>query len=188
MLDRASASSREDVTVAVPASQGDEAGVRGVYTVEARDPDGVLIHQETFQNLVTTQGKNALLDKFLGLGAPYALIYFGLITTGTPVIGDTYASHTFTEAGTSVVAARLAPTYGAAANGAKATSTGTTFTITASGGSTITGLMQVLGPTGVASAGDTATSGAILYSAGLFASAITVPQNSTITVNYSGSL
>ncbi|MCJ2084583.1 hypothetical protein MKK88_01050 [Methylobacterium sp. E-005] len=186
MLDVSNGISHEAASVAVPMNHcDDERGLGGIYTVTARAPDGSLIHEETFHNLITTQGKNAMLDKFLGLGTAYANVLFGLITAGTPVAGDTYASHAFTEAGTSIIAARLAPTYGAASAGTKATSAGTTFTVTNAAGATITGLCQVLGPTGVATPADTATSGAVLFSAGLFSSSITVPQNSTITVSYS---
>lgn len=165
---------------------GDRAKLYGVYTVEFHDPEGNLIATREIRNLVTTQGKNAMLDTFLGRAAAYAAVFFGLVTGATaPVAGDTYAAHGFTEVGTDTIAARLAPTYGAAANGAKATSAGTQFTITKAGGATITGLMQVLGPAGASVAGDTAVSGAILFSAGLFASSVTVPQNSTVTVSYS---
>lgn len=156
----------------------------GVYTVEFHDEDGKLIATREIRNLVTTQGKNAMLDTFLGRSAAFAAIMFGLITGATaPVAGDTYAAHGFGEAGTDTVAARLAPTYGAAANGAKATSAGTQFTILKN--ATITGLMQVMGPNGISAAGDTGVANAILFSAGLFAQSVTVPANSTVTVSYS---
>ena len=39
-------------------------------------------------DVVTTQGRNAMLDVFLGRGSAYAANYFGLITSGTPVVGE----------------------------------------------------------------------------------------------------
>lgn len=185
MADLAKVLSEESAVCRVPADFFEFCqGAEGVYTVKVRSPDGELIHEEQFKNLVVTQGKNAMLDTFLGRGAAFAAAYFGLINSATaPVAGDTYASHGFTEAGTSIVAARLAPSWAAAANGSKATSSGSTFTLTT--GATIYGLMLVFGPSGTSAAGDTVTSGAILFSAGQFASAITVPANSTITVTYS---
>lgn len=160
--------------------------LKGHFLVEFHDPDGNLIATREIRNLVTTQGKNAMLDTFLGRAAAYAAIMFGLITGSTaPVAGDTYAAHGFSEAGTDTVAARLAPTYGVASAGAKATSSGTQFTITKAGGATITGLSQSMGPSGISAAGDTSVAGAILFSAGMFSSSVTVPQNSTVTVSYS---
>lgn len=170
--------------------EGDENRLVGHYEVQIHGPDGELLHEEKFHNLVVNQGKNAMLDKFLGLGAAYAGIYLSLITTSTaPAATNTYASPGNTEIPAASVSGglRLAPTYGAASNGSKATSSGTVFTLTA--GATITGMIQVLGPTsGTSTIGDTATAGAILYSHGLFSSSITVPSGSTITVNYTGSL
>jgi hypothetical protein len=184
MSDLLQAAARAVATVGVPAGEMDELHALGRYGVEIRDENGTLLHAEELQNLVTTQGKNAMLDTFLGRTTAYAAAYFGLINSATaPVLADTYASHGFTEAGTSIVAARLAPTWAAAATGAKATSTGSTFTLTT--GATIYGLMLVFGPAGTSAAGDTAASGGVLFSAGQFASAITVPANSTITVTYS---
>lgn len=188
MSDKLNAASHEAVTVAVPAQGGDSLDLRGQFTVTARGPDGALIREETFDNLVPTQGRNAMLDVFLGRGTAYAANYFGLITAGTPVVGDTYASHAYTEAGTTIIAARLAPTWAAASGGSKATSTGMVFTITNASGATITGACQVFGAAGTSAAGDTATASAILYSAGLFSSSITVPQNSTLTITYSSTL
>lgn len=168
---------------------GDQNHLRGRYSVVIKGPDGAVLHDEEFHNLVVNQGKNAMLDTFLGRAAAYAGIYFSLITTSTaPAATNTYAAPGNTEIPAASVSGglRLAPTYGAASSGSKSTSTGTTFTLSAA--ATVTGLMQVLGPTGTSTIGDTATAGAILYSVALFSSSIAVPSGSTITVNYTGSL
>lgn len=92
---------------------------------------------ETFENLVTTVGKNDLLDKYL-LGSSYTqTIRMGLKGTGTAVAGDTQASH----AGWLEQGLANAPTYsgsrktvtmGSAASGVS-TSPTQAFSITSSG-------------------------------------------------------
>lgn len=102
---------------------------------------------ESQWNLVTTPGKNDLLDKYLAGSAYTAAWFCGLIssvsyTTG-PAVGDTMSSHGgWTEAG-----GTNAPTYSgnrpalafaAASGGSKATSSASSFTF--SGGGTIKGM------------------------------------------------
>src|SRR5215216_3437789 len=101
--------------------------VHGRYTVECVR-DGRVIWTEEFDNLVTTVGKNSLLDKFLDLGSAHSAIHMGLKSAGTALAADTMASHSsWTEP--SIVAARLVPAFSAAASGSKATSAAVSFSI-----------------------------------------------------------
>ena len=119
------------------ASLGDDLGVEGRYTVVCYGADGVEKWRDTIENLVTTVGKNDLLDKYL-LGSGYTqTIRMGLKGTGAANAADTQASH----AGWLEVGLANAPTYtgnrkdvtmGAAAAGSSVSPT-QTFAITSSG-------------------------------------------------------
>ncbi|KQV85438.1 hypothetical protein ASC87_07030 [Rhizobacter sp. Root1221] len=161
----------------------------GRFTAVLRDKDGNEISRREFPNLVTTQGKNDALDKYLSGSAYTAAFYVGLISSASygagPVAGDTAASH----AGWLEAGATNAPTYSgarktaawsAAASGSKSLSAGAVFTFTGSG--TVKGCFLT-----TASAVD-ATSG-ILYSAGLFTGGDQpVVSTNTLTVTYTASL
>jgi hypothetical protein len=62
---------------------GDLLKAVGVYHVEhcVAMASGDLVRRSIARTLVTTEGKNAMLDKFLGLGTAYAAIAMGLHTT-----------------------------------------------------------------------------------------------------------
>ena len=64
------------------------------YHLEAFDPEGNLKWEETIENLVTLEGLNDLLDKYLK-GSAYTASFFVLLTDGTPTPAgaDTLASH-----------------------------------------------------------------------------------------------
>jgi hypothetical protein len=146
--------------------------------------------QDTVRNLVTTVGKNKMLDEALAGSAYTATWYMGLIgavsyTTG-PAVGDTMSSHGgWTEAG-----AANAPTYSqgsrptaawsSAAAGAKALSAALTFSITSSGtakGAFLNSVATKDGTTGV------------LYSAGLFTGGDkTVTNGDTLSASYTSTL
>ena len=64
-----------------------------VYQVECFDKNGNLKWDETFENLVVTAGRNQYLDATLKTGDASPAWYVGLKDTGTPVAGDTMASH-----------------------------------------------------------------------------------------------
>src|SRR5215207_10717749 len=101
--------------------------VQGRFTVECVR-DGKMLWREEFDNLVTTVGKNSLLDKFLDLGSAHTAIHMGLKSAGTALAADTMASHSsWTEP--AIVAARLVPAFSAAASGSKATSSAVSFAI-----------------------------------------------------------
>jgi hypothetical protein len=81
--------------------------VHGRFDVECYGPDGVLKWKDTVFNLVTTVGKNDLLDKYLKGSAYTQTFRMGLAGAGTKAVGDTQASH----AGWSEVGLANAPTY-----------------------------------------------------------------------------
>ncbi len=70
---------------------GDQAEVDRL-SVEMEQYQEVL-HEETFSNIVTTVGRNDILDKYLKGSAYTQTLVMGLKGTGTAVAGDTQASH-----------------------------------------------------------------------------------------------
>lgn len=164
---------------------GDEVKVIGYYDVECRDADGNLKWVDRAWNVVTTEGKNAMLDKFLGLGAAYAAIAMGLHTT----VGN--ASSTYATPAPQVEsvaysnATRPVPSFSAASAGAKATSAAVTFNI--NGTATITGCFIAIGAAGVTTKSDTAAT-AVLYSTGSFSASRSVVNGDTLNVSYSSTL
>lgn len=164
--------------------------VHGRYSVTCLGKDGSVKWTENFDNLVTTEGKNHLLNNGLAGPATAVNVRMSLITSGTPVVGDTYATHAgFTELGAGVVAARGTPTFNAASAGSKATSTAVAFSVIGTGTVTGCAINAIVGAVGnLGNVADTATAGGILYSAGLFGSSKSVSNGDTLNVTYSTSL
>ncbi|HNC24843.1 MAG TPA: hypothetical protein PLU52_11605 [Opitutaceae bacterium] len=160
----------------------DRLTVLGYYTVECIGEDGELKWSDIAWNVVTTEGKNAMLDKFLGLGAAYAAIAMGLHTT----VGN--ASSTYATPSPQVESVvysnpnRPTPSFSAASAGAKATSAAVAFNI--NGSATITGCFMALGAAGVTTKSDTAAT-AILLSSGTFSGGSrSVISGDTLNVSY----
>lgn len=137
----------------------------GYYTATCLDSDGNVLWQEhMFPNLVTTEGKNDLLDKYLAGSAYTAGFYIGLIgatgyTTGVAA-GDTMASHAgWAETTVYSQANRPTTAWSAASGGSKALSASLTYSI--NGTETIKGCFMCTNSTKGGTTG-------ILYSAGLF--------------------
>lgn len=112
-------------------------GLVGEYIDVECVRDGKVIWRERIENLVTTVGKNDLLDKYLKGAAYTQTIRMGLKGAGAAAAGDTQASH----AGWLEVGLANAPTYtgnrkdvvmGAAAAGVS-TSPVQAFAITSTG-------------------------------------------------------
>lgn len=147
--------------------------------------------KDHFPNLVTTVGKNHMLDTELAGSAYSATVIMGLIssTSYTAVAaGDTMASHGgWLEAGNANAPTYTAPrktlAFSAASSGSKATSAAASFAITGTG--TVKGAFVVLG--GGSTTIDN-TSGT-LFSAGLFSGGDkTVANGDTINVSYTATL
>ena len=135
--------------------------------------------RDTIHNVVTTVGKNHMLDNYLA-GSSFTQVgpYLGLISSvgyaAGPVAGDTMSSHTgWAEAGngtnyplwsTPASNARATAAWSAASAGAKALSAALQFTIATTGG-TVKGAFLVLGSGAVATNNSTAGT---LFSAGTF--------------------
>jgi hypothetical protein len=169
--------------------------VHGVFTAVLTNAAGEVLWTEEFPNVVTTVGKNDLLDKYIQ-GSAFTQVgpFMGLISSVGYAAGalaaDTMASHTgWAEAGnganfplwsTPASNARASVSWGAAAAGAKA-STGVVFTFATTGG-TVKGCFLVLGTGAVATNASTA---GILFSAGVFTGGDkVVAPSDTLTITY----
>lgn len=152
---------------------------KGFYSVECVGADGQVKWTDTIENLVTTEGKNSLLDNFLAGSAYTAAWYLGLVdgaSTPTFNVANTAASHAgWTESVAYSNATRPAPSFGAAAAGSKA-SAAVAFNINAT--ATIAGCFLISNST---KAGSTGT----LYSCGAFSGGSrAVANGDTLNVTY----
>lgn len=161
-----------------PTSVDDAVQVMGHWQLRAFDPDGNLIHEDEWDNLVVDEGLNELLIQALTGGTQTATWYIGL-TDGAPTAaaGDTMSSHAgWTEQQGYDEAVRQTWTPGAV-SGKSVDNSGSvaTFTIT-SDGTTIGGGFLTSDSTKGGTTGK-------LYSIGAFAgSDVTLSANSTLQV------
>ena len=171
-----------DASVIRGASHSEVSSINGYYTVECRGADGQVKWTEEIHNLVTTVGKNGILDSYLGNSAG-GVIHMGLKGTGTPSVTDTQASHaTWDEVGGANAPTysgnRPTPSFSAASSGSKTTSAPVTFSMTSSG--TVAGCFINVG--GSATKDDTT---GVLFSVGDFtAGSKTVTNGDTLSVTY----
>lgn len=170
-------------------ADGEQMKIKGKYKFTCVDKDGNLKWEDEIDNLVTTVGKNLILDTVLA-GAAFTTVgpYMGLISsTGYSAIAaaDTMASHAgWTEAGNANTPTYTAPrktcVFSAASGGAKALSVALSFAITGTG--TIKGAFVVTGTGALATIDNTAGT---LLSAGLFTGGDrAVVATDTINVSY----
>jgi len=177
----AASSTTSDVSCSVASSE--VANASGIYTATCYDADGNLKWTDTYTNLVTTAGKNDLLDKYIAGSGYTAAWYLGLVDGGsspTYAVADTMSSHAgWTENTGYTEANRVTPSWNAAAAGSKA-SNATSFSINAT--STISGTFLVSDNTKSGTAG-------ILYSAGNFTGGDkSVASGDTLNVTYTASV
>lgn len=160
----------------------EKVSVRGDYTFECRDANGNLRWREEIKNLVTTAGKNDLLDKYFAGSAYTAAFYLGLVDGGTTpsyAAGDTMGSHAgWTENVAYSNSTRVAPSFAAASGGSKAASAAS-FSI--NGTATIAGAFLTTNST---KSGTTGT----LYSVGSFSANRSVLNGDTLNVTYTASV
>jgi hypothetical protein len=172
-----------EATVTRGAGHKEAVSLSGYYVVKCFGADGQLKWEDDIHNVVTTVGKNGVLDTYLGNVAAGAIV-MGLKGTGTAVAADTQASHaSWLEVGLANAPTysgnRPTPTFSAASAGVKTTSSAVTFSITSSG--TVAGCFINVG----GSATKDNTTGT-LFSAGDFtAGSKTVTSGDTLSVTYS---
>lgn len=165
--------------------------LHGTYHVVARDKDGNFLWEDTAENLVTTEGKNAALDCVLQTNVT-PNTFLGLISSVSytaVAAGDTAAqingTNGWKEAGSStnfpLFSARQAPSWSAASAGSKSISTALVFTVITTGG-TVKGCFIVFQTGAVSTIASTAGK---LYSAGLFTGGDKVLSvGDTLSVSY----
>lgn len=169
----------------IPVAEVEQAFAVGVYDAVCHDADGNELWRDKAYNLVTTQGKNEILNQSLAGSAFTAAWYMGLVSSASfsaYSAADTAASH----AGWLEAGATNAPTYSgarkttawsAASGGVKSLSAGLVFTFTGSG--TVKGAFLQS-----ASAVDSTTG--VLLSVGNFTGGDQpVVSTNTLTVTYS---
>jgi hypothetical protein len=140
------------------------------YEIECVGADGEVKWTETIRNLVTTEGKNDIIDKYFK-GASYtAAWYLGLKGTGSAAAGDTLASHAGWSEVTPYAGNRPAITFGTTSGGSN---TATAVSISINATATVAGAFL--------SSVNTGTSGK-LYSAGDFAASRSVISGDTLNV------
>lgn len=185
-VEKVAAGAAASATVLRGASLLEEVRAEGRFTAECYGPDGVLKWRDEIKNLVTTVGKNDLLDKYLAGSGYTATVRMGLKGAGSAAAGDTQASHAgWSEQGLAnaptYTGNRPSPSFSAASGGSKATSAAVSFAITSSG--TVAGVFINNG--GSATKDDTT---GVLYSAGDFSGGSkTVGNGDTLNVTYTAS-
>ena len=147
-----------------------DAATAFTYAVECVGPDGKLKWREEFHNLVTTAGKNDIIDKYFKGSAYTAAWYLGLKGTGSAAVGDTLASHAGWAEVTPYAGNRPAITFGTTSGGSN-TASSVSYTINAT--ATVAGAFL--------SSVNTGTAGT-LYSAGDFAASRGVASGDTLNV------
>jgi hypothetical protein len=138
--------------------------------VECLDKEGNVRWSETIENLVTTQGKNDLIDKYFKGSSYTAAWYLGLKGVGDGELTDTLASHSGWSELTPYAGNRPAITFGTTAAGSN---TATAVSISITGTATVAGAF-------IASV-NSGTSG-ILYNVADFTTARSVLDGDTLNV------
>jgi hypothetical protein len=180
-------------------SFADGGNVIGRFNCECRDADGNLKWEDSFDNLITTEGKKYLLDGIAAANG-WTAVHMGLISGSgsgysfaTPIIADTAASHAGWQevaasgtVNTPNIATRSVPSFGAAALGTTETNkvtTATSFAIITNGG-TVKGAIIIINGTSACQN----TTGK-LFSAGVFSGGDkVVAVSDTLNVTYTATL
>ena len=188
------------VSIARAAGLADELDLHGTYHVECIGADGQVKWTDTIENLVTTEGKNALLTHALKASALTQTVVLGLVeSTGftafnatntaanITAIGGGSPTNGWNEAQTSQCAARGTPSFGTASAGSLATSAAVAFSMLAT--ATMKGAFLMIKSTaGVAPTTTTGNTSGALYSCGAFSGGDrAVINGDTVNVTYTAS-
>lgn len=186
MQDKLNAAEAVAAGVVARPSLEEALNIKGRYVVECVGADGAVKWSDEINNLVTTVGKNDLLDKYLaGSAWSTGTVYMGLKGTGTAAAGDTMSSHaSWSELNiTASSGARQSVTFSSASSGSKQTSSAVSFSVTTAGPTTVAGVFVVVGGTSA-----NANTTGVLFSAGDFASSRSVISGDTLNVTYTASV
>lgn len=152
---------------------------KGFWTLTLKDRDGNVKHTESFENLITNEGKNTILDIMFYTLAKISTWYAGLISStsySAVAVGDTMASHAgWTEFTSYAEANRVTWTTGAVASQAVTNGSPMVFSINGSG--TVKGIFITSNNTKSGTTGK-------LWSAALFASDQAVVNGDTLNLTY----
>ena len=193
MNDKLDARSASDAGIVRGHDASEFCNAHGHYDVDCIGPDGSVKWSARAENVVTTVGKNAMLDAALA-GSAYTVTgpYIGLISStsySSTAAADTMASHAgWLEAGganaPTYTAPRKTASWAAASGGSKALSANASFAITGTG--TVKGCFMVFGSGAVSTVDNTSGT---LWSAGTFSGGDkVVGSGDTLNVSYSTSL
>ena len=193
MTEKIYTSTHADATVIRGAKNVEEVNLTGKYVAQCFDVHGNLKWEEKFDNLVTTQGKNHLLNTYLASNTFSAVsggkVFLGIISaTGYSAVAaaDTANSHTgWTEFSGYSQTDRVKPTFSVASSGSKATSSAAVFSI--SSANTIKGTFLMANNNAGLAAKKGGYSG-VLYSAGLFTGGDkTIASGDVVNITYTAS-
>lgn len=94
MHEKSTGSDRFGAAVKSPGKMDGQARVAGHWTITVRDPQGHILREDAFDNIVVNEGLDELLTQALNGGTQTTTWYLGL-TDGTPTTaaGDTLSSH-----------------------------------------------------------------------------------------------
>jgi len=146
-------------------------GLKNIWKVTCLDASGNVKWKEEKKNLITTVGLNHILDTQFHASTQVTAWSIGLKGAGTPVAGDTMASHASWSEITDYTGDRKEWTEGAAASGSMTNASSVDFTI--NGTATIAGAFLNTAATGTAGT---------LYGVVDFASARSVISGDTLQV------
>lgn len=157
--------------------------LKGTFTIVHRDKNGKILSKEKITNLVTNEGFDYMLNTALHGGSAISAWYFAPWKTNTaPVVGDTYASPTNTEADAEISEGTRQEWAEGASSGQSVTGA-TAAKITAASNVTIYGAGIVGGGTAATTKADTA-GGGTLFASALFSAAKTLAAGESLDLTY----
>ncbi len=159
------------------------AKVMGSFRVVHKDVAGKVISDEVFENLVTDEGFDYLLNSSLHGTAAISDWYFAPWSTNTAAdVGHTYAVPVNTEATTDINEA-LRQAWGEGASSSQSITNASAATITATGAVTIYGIGIVGGGSVPTTKGDVG-GGGTLFSTALFGAGKVLATSETLDLTY----